>query len=198
LDLGGLVGGTLGSLGGKSSGSYSGISGGSYSGASAKAKASIGGIKAKAYVTLHKKKKLHANAKLFAGKYSNRKHSKLVKVTAVVGSKPLNAKAKILVGHVAKAKVAASIDRKTNVLAKVAVADLAKVKIGLNIGGKRPGGNDGMPPTAGSSPGAMASSFRELSNQDQYVMTKKCSEVLTMPSRFDSDMVALCRIIATL
>jgi hypothetical protein len=73
------------------------------------------------------------------------------------------------------------------------------VKIGLDIGGKPPSGNDGMAPTAaGSSPGAMASAFRELSNQDQYAMTKKCGTVLAMPSRFNSDIVALCRIIATL
>src|SRR5687767_4608741 len=79
LDIGGLVGGTiggtLGALGGTSSGSYSGTSGGvsakagtsiGYSGVGAKA--SIGGIKTKAHVTLYKKK-LNANAKLFIGKH---------------------------------------------------------------------------------------------------------------------------------
>jgi hypothetical protein len=214
LDIGGLVGGTiggtLGALGGTSGESYSGTSDGvsakagasiGYSGVGAKA--SIGGIKTKAHVTLYKKK-LNANAKLFIGKHGHHKYGKLVKVTAVVGSKPLNTKAKILVGQVAKAKVAASLGYKTNVLAKVAVADLAKLKIGVNIGddktgGNPPGGNNGTPPTTGgSSPGAMASSFRDLSDHDQYVMTKKCSAVLAMPSRYDSDMVALCRIIATL
>jgi hypothetical protein len=94
LDLGGVVGGTIGGALGASGGASAG-----QPGVDAGAKASIGGIQAKAGLALYKKK-LHANAKLFAGRYSHRNHGKLVKVTAVAGSKPLNAKAKILIGNV--------------------------------------------------------------------------------------------------
>jgi hypothetical protein len=44
----------------------------------------------------------------------------------------------------------------------------------------------------------MASTLRDLPMHDQYQLTKKCSAVLAAPARFETDMVALCRIMATL
>jgi hypothetical protein len=171
LDLGGLVGGALGGT------SYSGTSGGvsakadasiGYSGVDAKAKASIGGIKAKAYVALYKKKH-HADTNLLLGKQRT------------------------------YGKVTVSLGGKTKVKSKVALGGLVNVKVGANLGGNGRGRNDGAGPGAsGSTPIAMAGTFRDLSMHDQYIMTKKCSTVLAAQSRYDSDMVALCRIIVTL
>ena len=152
-------------------------------------------------------KPLYVKAKVLVGKHgSYGKHGKLAKVTAVIGTKPLDAKAKVLVGNVAKAKVFASLGGKTKVKGQLAVAGVsANVNLGLNlggIGGNNPGGNNGTPPGSspggGSSPGAMASTFRDLSTHDQSLLSRKCSAVLAVPARFDRDMVELCRIIATL
>jgi hypothetical protein len=213
LDLGGVVGGTLGALGGSGS-SYSGSSGSSYSGTSSGSYGGTsggygysgkgkGGIKAKAYVTLLKKKHL-VKAKVFIGKNNHYKHAKLVKVAAVIGKKPLDVKAKVYVADLVKAKVYTSVGYKTNVFAKVAVADLAKIKIGVGPGGYQnrsnpPNGNTVTPPNDnGSNPGRVASTFRELSDHDQNVMSRKCGAVLAQPYSYDSDTVELCRLIATL
>jgi hypothetical protein len=172
IDLGGVVGGTLGSLGANSGVSAKADAAIGYGGLDATAKASVGGINARAHVGLHKKK-LHANAKLLLARQgSYGKHGKIAKVTVSIGGK-------------------------TKVKSKLAVGGLASVKLGVNIGGTV--GRNGTPPGAGgSTPVAMAGTFRDLSRHDQYIMTKKCSAVLAAVKSYDSDMVALCRIIATL
>jgi hypothetical protein len=168
------LGGTLGSLGTNSGVSAKADAALGYGGLDAKAKASVGDLNARAHVGLHKKK-LHANAKLLLlrqGSYG--KHGKIAKVTVSLGGK-------------AKVK------------SKLAVGGPASVTLGVNIGGTVGHGNNGTPPGAvGSTPVAMAGTFRDLSKHDQYIMTKKCSAVLAAAKNYDSDMVALCRIIATL
>lgn len=243
LDVGGIVGGVVGGTLGSSHDGYSGTSGGisatagvsiGRTGAAVKANAYIGSIKTKTKVVLLKKKLV--TAKVLVGKHgSYGKHGKLTKVTAVIGTKPvyakakvlvgkhgsygnlakvkavigtnpLDAKAKVLVGNVAKAKVFASLGGKTKVKGQLAVAGIsANVNLGLNlggVGGNNPDGNNGTPPGSspggGSSPGAMASKFRDLSTHDQLLLNRKCSAVLAVPARFNSDLVELCRIIATL
>ncbi len=173
IDIGGVVGGTLGSLGANSGvGAKAAIG---YGGLDAKAKASVGGLNAKVYVGLLHKKKLRANAKLLlAGQDSYGKHGKSAKVTLSLGGK-------------------------TKVKGKLAAGGLVSVTLGVNIGGNGGRGNNGTSPGAvGSTPVAMAGTFRDLSKHDQYIMTKKCSAVLAAAKNYDSDMVALCRIIATL
>jgi hypothetical protein len=172
VDIGGVVGGTLGSLGANSEvGAKAAIG---YGGLDAKAKASVGGFKAKAYVGLNKKK-LHAKAMLLLASHGpDGKHGKIAKATV-------------------------SLDGTAKVKSKLAVIGLAKVKIGVKIGGTAGHGNNGTPPGAGgSTPVAMAGTFRDLSMHDQYILAKKCSAVLAAVRSYDSDMVALCRIIATL
>jgi len=175
INIGGVVGGTLGSLGANSGvGTKAGAEIG-YGGLDAKAKASVGGFNAKAHVRLLHKKKLHAKAMLLvASQGPDGTHGKIAKATVSLGGK-------------------------TKVKGKLTAGGLAKVKIGLNIGGTAGRGNNGTSPGAGgSTPVAMAGTFRDLSMHDQYIMAKKCSAVLAAVRSYDSDMVALCRIIATL
>ncbi|HKG75513.1 MAG TPA: hypothetical protein VKA79_14835 [Aestuariivirgaceae bacterium] len=175
IDIGGVVGGTLGSLGANSGVGAKADAAIGYGGLDAKAKASVGGLNAKAHVGLLHRKKLYANAKLLlAGQGSYGKHGKNAKVTISLGGK-------------------------TKVKGKLAAGGLASVTLGVNIGGTGGRGNNGTSPGAvGSTPVAMAGTFRDLSKHDQYIMTKKCSAVLAAVKNHDSDMVALCRIIATL
>jgi hypothetical protein len=210
LNVGGLVGGTLGALGGSQYGATGGVSAKANAtlgktGLDAKAKWSISNINAKVKVVLYKKR-FHASAKLLVGKNGTYgKQSNIVKVTAVVGAKPVNAKAKVLIGANKEAKVFASLNGKNNVTGKLALADVgAGAKIGLNFGSNNAEESNGMSPTGSalatgkSTPGAMALTFRDLSMQDQMILTNRCSTVLTVPGHFDGDMVALCRIIAAL
>jgi hypothetical protein len=175
MDIGGVVGGTLGSLGANSGIGAKADAAIGYGGLDARAKASVGGLNARAHVRLLHKKKRLANAKLLlAGQGPYGKHGKNAKVTISLGGK-------------------------SKVKGKLAVGALASVTLGVNIGGTVGRGNNGTSQGgAGSTPAAMAGTFRDLSKHDQYIMTKKCSAVLAAAKNYDSDMVALCRIIATL
>jgi hypothetical protein len=168
LDLGGALGGALGGLGGALGGS--GSSGSSSSGTSNSSSGSSG-----------------------SGSSSG-SSSAGASLSGTLGRTTANISARLQKRNFAKnATISATLGKTTNINAK---ALSAEIDVTLSLGRTN---QTNLPATSVQPSRTVAArAFRDLSETEQRKLRKKCSYVLAYPSAFESDLVALCRIIVAL